>query len=36
VSTNVAKLWNELTNGSRNSNSLTKEDENLVVQKIKA
>jgi len=34
VSIDVVKLWNELTNGSRISNSLAKEDVNLVVQKI--
>jgi len=35
VSTDVAKLWNELTNGLRSSNSLVKEDVNLVLQKKK-
>jgi len=34
VSIDVVKLWNELKNGSRSSNSLAKEHVNLVVQKI--
>jgi hypothetical protein len=34
VSTDVVELWNELTNGSRSSNSLAKVDVTLVVQNI--
>jgi hypothetical protein len=32
VSTDVAKLWNELTNGSRSFNSLTKANVTFIVK----
>jgi len=34
VAANTVELWNELTNGSRSSNSLAKANVALVMQKI--